>query len=246
MRWTFGVRVSGKIRSSLTAIKALAIALEAKDPYTQGHSVLVAQYAVLIARELELSQPFIERIQLAGLLHDIGKIGISQSILAKPGELSYQERKEIEAHPALSVRILAPLGLPMEIMLSIRHHHEHYDGTGYPDHLKGEGIPLGARILAVADSFEAMTAARPYRRVLSVEETVAEIERGAGIYFDPRIAGASLRVLGREEATLSEQIERALSPVMAEIIDLHAPAGENVGVPLAPARREEKFALTTE
>jgi len=184
-----------KIRASfLSAITALAYALEAKDKYTSGHSQRVAETSVAIAKELGLSQHSIERIRQAGLIHDIGKIGVRESVLNKPGRLTDEEFHHIKSHCETGEHILTPIVEDEEILKVVRHHHERYDGRGYPDGLKGEQIPLGARILAVADTYDAMTSERPYREAMSDETACDEIKRCKGTQFDPVVADAFLRV----------------------------------------------------
>jgi putative two-component system response regulator len=189
----------GLRRLFISSIKALAHALEAKDEYTQGHSERVAEEAVTVARFLSLTQTEIENIWIAGFLHDIGKIGIRESVLNKRGKLDAAEWETIQQHPVLAERILGPIEELRDVIQTVRHHHERFDGTGYPDGLKGAAIPLGARILAVADSYDAMTSRRPYRDALSEQETLDILEAGAGTQFDPVIVRAfsSSRVRGR-------------------------------------------------
>ena len=183
-----------KIRDAfLSAITALAYALEAKDAYTSGHSQRVAETSVVIAKELGMSQESIDKIRLAGLVHDIGKIGIKESVLHKPDKLTNEEYQLIQLHCEAGERILTPIVEDEEILKIVRHHHERYDGGGYPDGLSGEQIPLGARIIAVADTYDAMTSKRPYREAMSIETSCAEIERSKGTQFDPIVADAFLR-----------------------------------------------------
>ncbi|MFC2072691.1 HD domain-containing phosphohydrolase [Chloroflexota bacterium] len=182
-----------KIRASfLSAIMALAYALEAKDKYTSGHSQRVADIAVAIAKVMNLPQELIEKVRLAGLLHDIGKIGVVESILNKPGRLTDDESQHIQKHSETGEHILTPIADDKEILRLVRSHHERYNGVGYPDGLKDTQIGLGARILAVADAYEAMTSERPYRKAMSDEVAYAEIERGKGTQFDPEVADAFL------------------------------------------------------
>ncbi len=184
-----------KIRTSfLSAITSLAFALEAKDKYTSGHSQRVADISTAMARELGLPSEDIERIRLAGLVHDIGKIGVRESVLNKPGRLTDEEFQHVQDHPEIGEHILAPIADDEEILRMVRNHHERYDGTGYPDALKKEQIPLGARILTVSDAYEAMTSERPYRSKMSDEDACEEIKRVRGTQFDPEIADAFLRV----------------------------------------------------
>ncbi len=186
---------AGRIRDSFfNAITALAYALEAKDKYTGGHSQRVAEMSVAIAREVGLPQTSINKIELAGQVHDIGKIGVRESVLNKSGKLSDGEFQHIKYHSELGEHILTPIVEDKEILQIVRHHHERYDGTGYPDGLCGRQIPLGARILAVADSYDAMTSERSYRGAMSAETACAEIECGKNIQFDPEVADVFLRV----------------------------------------------------
>lgn len=184
-----------KIRASfLNAISALAYALEAKDKYTSGHSQRVTETAIAITEELGISQENIDKIRLAGLVHDIGKIGIRESILNKQGKLTEEEFQHIKSHPEVGERILMPIIEDKEILDMVKHHHERYDGRGYPDGLKAEQIPLGARIMAVADTCDAMTSDRPYREAMSIEDAFTEIERCKGSQFDPEVVDAFLRI----------------------------------------------------
>ncbi len=171
----------------LGAIASLAAAIEARDPYTVGHSTRVTQYAVAIADSMGLSGGDVEEVRLAALLHDLGKIGVPDSILNKAGRLTDEQYSAIKMHPVLSMRIIEPLPHLGSIIPIFYHHHERYDGLGYVDGKAGDDIPLGARILAVADAFEAMTSDRPYRKALSREEATAELARNSGSQFDPEV-----------------------------------------------------------
>jgi HD-GYP domain-containing protein (c-di-GMP phosphodiesterase class II) len=180
-------------------MKALAHALEAKDQYTQGHSARVAEQSVAIARRLALSDKQIQHIWLAGYLHDIGKIGIKEAVLNKPGKLDEAEWKLIQQHPVFAGRILGPIPELNDIIEIVVHHHERYDGSGYPDRLEGGGIPLGARVLSVADTYDALTSKRPYRDALSEEEALRILEEAAGTQLDPVIVKAFLEVRCQED-----------------------------------------------
>ncbi len=186
---------------NLQTITALATAIEAKDPYTGGHSLGVTEKAVAIAQEMGLPEEEIEKLRVAGLLHDTGKIGIPDSVLNKPGRLTAAEYVMIKVHPAISADIVGKIEGLTHLVPIIRHHHEWYDGNGYPDGLKEEEIPLGARILAVADGFDAMMAERPYRTAKSREEALAEIRAGAGTQWDPKVVKAFLAVTRKGRKT---------------------------------------------
>ena len=174
-------------RTYYETIRALAEALEARDAYTRGHSERVTRYALALADALELPPEERRIIEHAGLLHDIGKIGISDSILHKTSRLSAEDRKMIENHPLFGDSILGPIKFLHRVQDIVKHHHERYDGTGYPDKLKGEGIPLSARIVCVADSYDAMTSDRPYRAALDRAEAISELRKHAGSQFDPEL-----------------------------------------------------------
>jgi putative two-component system response regulator len=180
--------------SFFNAITALAYALEAKDVYTSGHSQRVTELSVAIAREMGLPKSKIEKVRLAGLVHDIGKIGVRESVLNKPDSLSEEEYKHVSLHSETGERILKPIVEDEEILKAVRHHHERYDGWGYPDGLRGKQVPQLARIIAVADTFDAMTSERPYRKALTKEAACAEVERCRGTQFDPEAADAFLQV----------------------------------------------------
>jgi diguanylate cyclase (GGDEF)-like protein len=181
-----GVELEARPRA-LSIIYALAATVDAKDSYTYGHSRKVSEYAVAIAESYKLPQDRISTIRAASLLHDIGKVGVPDSILNKKAPLTEEEWKPIKAHPELGVEILRHVIDLVNCLPAILHHHERYDGGGYPAGLSGDGIPLEARILAVADAYDAMTSPRPYREQLSLEEAVNELRRCAGKQFDPEV-----------------------------------------------------------
>lgn len=182
----------------MRTIKVLAQAIDARDHYTHSHSDNVAKYAVAIAIEMGLSVREIEIIREACELHDLGKIGIEDNILSKPSALDAQEWEQIRRHPLTGARILEPLTFLNDVIDLIRQHHEHYDGSGYPEGRKGEDILLGARIIHLADAYEAMTSPRAYRKIpFSKEEAVAEIKRNSGTQFDPHVVEAFLRIVDR-------------------------------------------------
>jgi response regulator RpfG family c-di-GMP phosphodiesterase len=177
----------------LASIQSLADALEVKDPYTHGHSLRVSSYSVAIARAIGLSDQMVQQIEIGGRVHDIGKIGVREAILNKAGPLTPDEYQHIMTHPTVGWRILAPLLREMPMSLNIvRWHHERYDGSGAPDRLVSDAIPLEARIVAVADTFDAMTSIRPYRPGVPLDDTLAELRRCSGAQFDPVCVGAFL------------------------------------------------------
>jgi len=183
-------------------IETLARAIDAKDPYTKGHSDRVAKYASAIARELHLPENKISEIRHMGLLHDIGKIGVKEGILTKQGSLSFAEFDVVKMHPLIGERIISPIKIFKTSLPMVLYHHEHFDGTGYLEGLKGEDIPLGARILTVADAYDAMVSNRPYRGAIEEEHAVHELERQAGQHFDPKIVKAFTKLLNNSPKTL--------------------------------------------
>ncbi len=218
-----------------TLSKTLALAVDAKDPYTHQHVVRVQRYAVAIAEQMGLDEDQMEGVTTGALLHDIGKIGIPDSVLLKPGRLTDEEFAVIRQHPTMGAKILEPVEFPWPVLPAVKHHHEKWDGSGYPDGLAGGAIPLSARILAVADVYDALTSARAYRGAWPRERAVAEIARCAGSHFDPAVVEAFLAVLGRVTAAgfevfgplaLSVDAEEAL-PDAAEGPD--AEAGPDAG-----------------
>lgn len=189
-------RLYQKIQDSyFEIVKALAQAIEAKDPYTHGHSERVMEYAVQIAQKLDLPEEEIESLKYAAILHDIGKIGVRGIILNNPDGLTGEEYDEIKKHPVVGEGIIQPIELLQPIRPFIKHHHEWYNGKGYPDGLSGENIPLGSRILAVADAYDAMKSDRPYRKALTEETVIQELKRGNGTQFDPKIVEIFLEIL---------------------------------------------------
>src|SRR5438132_4463845 len=186
---------------SLERLQALVHFLEEKDPYTRGHSVRVANYSLGIARQLQLDQEVIDLIALGAELHDIGKIGVSEAVLHKAGKLSDAEYRHIMEHPGIGARILGPLMRDAPGALAIvRSHHERLDGSGFPDGLKGNAIPFEARLVSVADAFDAMTSVRPYRPSLSVKHAMRELEEGKEVQFDAEIVKAFLRAFAEDTA----------------------------------------------
>ncbi|MEW6516598.1 MAG: HD domain-containing phosphohydrolase [candidate division FCPU426 bacterium] len=182
-------------------IKSLAAAIEVKDSYTHSHSESVINYALALAEALELSPKDLDLLNKACMLHDLGKIGIDDSILQKVTPLTFEERKNIERHPVIGSQILRSVRSLWEVADIVRYHHERYDGSGYPDRLKGEEIPLLARVLALADSFDAMTSDRPYRQALTLEQAVNQLKGGAATQFDPVLVEVFLRLLDAKRTT---------------------------------------------
>ncbi|MGH9738663.1 MAG: diguanylate cyclase [Candidatus Acidiferrales bacterium] len=178
-------------------VTSLALAIDAKDHYTQGHSQKVSTYAAMIAEALSLCPEEVEEIRLAGLLHDIGKVGIPEVILNKSGPLDASEWETMKTHTDLGARILEPLKTMGRIRLMVRHHHEFYDGSGYPDRLEGARIPHGARVIAIADAYDTITSARTYKRARTPEDAFAELERCAANQFDPELVRVFVEMMRR-------------------------------------------------
>lgn len=180
----------------MRTIKALAHAIDARDHYTYSHSDNVTRYAEMIARQMNVDDAYINDIRDACQLHDLGKIGIHDNILGKPSALTPEEFAEIRQHAQKGAQILEPLKFLDNVIDIVKHHHERWDGKGYPDALSGEAIPLGSRIMTVADSYDAMVSARPYRKVgLSQGEAIEEIKKNIGVQFDPKVVDAFLKVV---------------------------------------------------
>jgi putative two-component system response regulator len=198
----------------LASIQSLAEALEVKDPYTRGHSVRVSHYSAVIARALGLDAEIVRQIELGGHVHDIGKIGVRESVLNKPGPLTPEEYEHIMSHPVVGWRILSPLLAEAPVALNIvRSHHERFDGRGVPDRLASSAIPIEARIAAVADSLDAMSSGRPYRpAVPGWPEAIDELRRHSGTQFDPDVVDAALRAAAAGQLTLIPRGEAGALP----------------------------------
>lgn len=192
-------------QSYLSVMVALSCVVEARDLYTDKHMKDIAEYSVEIANKLGLSDNDIENIRKAALLHDIGKISVPDHILMKPGKLSEEEMEVIKKHPTNGAKIIEPVEPLKHATKIIKHHQECYNGTGYPEGLRGKDIPLGARIIAVADAFGAMTTNRPYRRALSIGDAVKELKKCAGIQFDPHLVEIFISIL-EEKGILNERL----------------------------------------
>jgi len=181
--------------ANLATVRALAEAVDAKDAYTRGHSQRVAAYAHALATALALPAADLERVRRAGILHDVGKIGVRDAVLTKPGPLTREEFEEIKAHPEIGERMLAGVPYLRDILPAVRHHHEQWGGLGYPDGLAGGAIPADAAILAVADAYDAMTSSRTYRPALPHAEACRRVREGSGTQFAPHIVAAFNRAV---------------------------------------------------
>ena len=198
-------------RAYLDMVQTLRYTVEAKDTYTRGHSDRVSEYSVLIGEKLGLPEDQIKTLRIGGLFHDIGKIGIPDSILLKPDKLSDDEYSQIKNHPSIGAHILGSAEIFRDIIPIVKHHHERYDGNGYPSRLKGEEIPYIARIAAVADTFDAMTSRRSYRGPIDIEHVKEEIKRCEGTQFDPQIAEVFLDILNNDYDKIKDIQEKYLS-----------------------------------
>lgn len=195
-------------RAYLDTIGILRQTVEAKDPYTRGHSDRVSEYSVLIGKKLGLDEKTLHILKIGGLFHDIGKIGIPDSILLKESKLSDEEYSQIKNHPMIGVHMLGDAAIFTDILPIVKHHHERYDGRGYPSQLVGDDIPYVARIAAVADTFDAMTSKRSYRDSLPIDVVRAEIERCSGSQFDPNIAKVFLDIMNNDSDLIREIQEK--------------------------------------
>ncbi|MBI5053751.1 MAG: response regulator [Chloroflexi bacterium] len=180
-------------RAYKDSLTVLANAIEARDAYTRGHVERVSSYSVMIAREMEMDDDEVDEIELGAILHDIGKIHVHESILSKPGDLTPEEISEMRKHTEIGAFMVKDIPYLVPATPIIKYHHERYDGMGYPEGLSGEGIPLHARIMAIADLFDALTTLRSYHEALSPEEAVAYIQNEAGKHFDPKIVEVFVR-----------------------------------------------------
>jgi diguanylate cyclase (GGDEF)-like protein/putative nucleotidyltransferase with HDIG domain len=212
-------RPSEGIRSLAPAvietITSLAFAIDAKDHYTQGHSQKVASYAVLIAEALGLSEAEVEEIRLAAILHDVGKVGIPETILNKSGPLNPDEWETMKTHVHFGAKILEPLRAAMRIRQIVRHHHEFFDGSGYPDGLSGSQIPLGARIISIADAYDTITSDRTYKKGRTAEEAFAELERCSGTQFEGELVKVFIKTLRRLPHPVGEPTAPQQAPANA-------------------------------
>src|SRR5581483_3594749 len=239
-------------RVHLRTIEALALAIEAKDQTTHDHLQRVRVYAMELARELGLSEGEKEALQAASVLHDIGKLAVPEHIISKPGKLTPEEFEKMKIHPIIGAEILEQVDFPYPVVPIVRAHHEKWDGSGYPDGLAGEAIPIGARILAAVDCLDALASDRQYRRALPLDEAIARVSAEAGKAFDPRIVEILARRYIELERMAKEQpghapaklstdikVERGLAPAagFAEA-EPALPAEQTTGLqPVAPSNR---------
>lgn len=199
----------GKLQKAyMESIETLRFTVEAKDTYTRGHSDRVSEYSVLLGKKLGLSEEDINTLRIGGLFHDIGKIGVPDSILLKESKLTDNEYSEIKNHPSIGAHILSNATIFQDVLPIVKHHHERYDGNGYPGKLKGEEIPYLARIAAIADAFDAMTSKRTYRNSLGLDIVKSEFEKCKGTQFDPKCADAFLNILNNEYSKIEEIREK--------------------------------------
>jgi HD-GYP domain-containing protein (c-di-GMP phosphodiesterase class II) len=188
----------------ISSIQMLAAAVDAKDPYTQGHSARVTNYSVTIAKNMDFTDLEIEKVKIAAMLHDVGKIGIDDHILRKPSLLTPEEYEEIKKHPEKGANIMSPVKQLEDIIPLMRYHHERVNGSGYPDGIQGEEIPVAAQILSVADTFDAMTTDRPYQKAMEPEYVVAKIKSWVGIRFRREVVDGFLRAFENGEIQKAE------------------------------------------
>ena len=188
-------RLTDQLESTEMVIFSMARWVEVKDPYTEGHLKRIAGYGALVAEALGLSPDDVRTVRYAGILHDIGKIGVRESILRKPGKLDSKEQEELRRHAEYGAEIVAPMRFANEVAPIIFSHHEHWDGRGYPRGLAGEAIPVGARIIAVVDAWDAMTTDRPYRPSLGETEALRRLRNGAGNQWDPKVVETFVALL---------------------------------------------------
>ncbi len=207
------IQLASKLEIHYTeTIEALVSALEARDPYTQAHAGRIRDTALALAGALQLSMEQRRAVRLGSILHDVGKIGISDSILLKAGSLSDEEWKIMRSHPEIGERMLQGIDFLATALPIIRHHHERWDGTGYPDKIAGESIPIGARIVGVCDAFDAMTSDRPYRAALPVDAALEELQKNAGTQFDPQCVKVLVDVVRENgDENLAERFVRYAS-----------------------------------
>ena len=193
----------------INSVRMLAAAIDAKDPYTRGHSERVARYSIAIGKNLALGEKEMRNLRVSALLHDVGKIGIDDRILRKPGALSDDEFEVMKGHPVKGAAIMSGVAQLIDVIPGMKYHHEQWGGGGYPDGLESEQIPMQARIVAIADTFDAMTTNRPYQKAMELGYVVEKIKSFAGTRFDPRVVDAFVNAVGRGEITIEEQVRGA-------------------------------------
>ncbi len=193
----------------INSVRMLAAAIDAKDPYTRGHSERVARYSIAIGKNLALPEPEMRNLRISALLHDVGKIGIDDRILRKPGALNDEEFELMKHHPAKGAAIMSGVAQLIDIIPGMKYHHEKWSGGGYPDGLEGEQIPMQARIVAIADTFDAMTTNRPYQKAMELGYVVEKIKSFAGTRFDPRVVDAFVQAVKRNDIQIEEQVRGA-------------------------------------
>jgi cyclic di-GMP phosphodiesterase len=186
-------------RVSTATLEALVNALEAKDPYLRGHSARVADLSANIATELGLSEEEVDRVRMAGRLHDLGKIGTRDAVVNKEGPLTADEFEHVKQHVIIGAQILAPLVHLGDVVSMVKSHHERWDGTGYPDGLRGEEVPLGGRIIGAAEVYDALTTARPYQDKMTPEQAAGRMTELSGTVVDPTVYDALVRIVGRRQ-----------------------------------------------
>lgn len=209
-------RLTDQLERTERVIFMLALAVEAKDAYTEGHLRRLSCYSEQLAQAANLRHEQLQAIRFGGLLHDIGKISVDDAILRKPGKLTPEEYEQIKRHPDYGARIIQPMRFAGEVGPIIRHHHERWDGSGYPEGLSGEAIPIGARIVSIVDAYDAMMTDRPYRRALGLDETLRRLREGRGREWDPQLMDLFLRLVeeGRLEDPLAENSLVAVEPAL--------------------------------
>ncbi len=200
-----------------STLQALVTALDFRDNETQGHSLRVVEYAVEVARELGIGEPQLGWIRRGAILHDVGKIGVPDAVLRKPGPLSAEEWEQMKKHPEMGYRMLQHIPFLKPALEIVLCHQERWDGSGYPRGLRGERIPLGARIFAVVDTFDAMTSDRPYRPALSIAQAIEEVRRFAGSQFDPRVAEAFLAIAPQRWQQIRDRVHRQVRELEAHV-----------------------------
>lgn len=190
-------RLTDQLEHTESVIFMLALAIEEKDSYTEGHLRRLQYYSEQLALALGLEDESVQAVRYGGILHDIGKIGVSEAILTKPDILTPQEREAMQEHPVIGARIVSQMRFANEVAPIVRHHHERWDGRGYPDGISGEAIPIGARIVAITDSYDAMTTDRPYRAALTEEESIQRLHLGAGTQWDAHLVDQFVLLIKR-------------------------------------------------